>query len=268
MSIEPAQDTLYYVIFKSAGYNVATMNKKFFSKAAHLNHEKGFSLVSVTIAVAILGLAFYGVFSGLNFASRAQRHASMKETFKAVEPALRSAISRAGRDFVFVKNCGDSSLQIADRLAVSFSSLPLLNESSGKAAIASLAMSVTAAHPGFSDAASRCSTPKMQYFSVGSGGGDFLYMCLTFAANQTLKSSMFFNSKSFWSLDNTFMELVIMPVDLRRDEPSTCLDADKPGRGLKLMYTVYYADRIGSTASGSVDISPNKAAGIFYVARD
>ena len=225
-------------------------------------------MAEVLVSVALLGIAFYGVSSGLDFASKAQRHARMKETFKTVEPALRSAISRAGRDFVFVKNCGDSSLQTAVRLAVSFSSLPLLSESGGKAATASLATSVTAAHGSFSDAASRCSTPTMQYFSVGSGGGDFIYLCLTFAANQTLMSSTLFNSKSFWSLQNTFLELVVMPVDLRRDEPSTCVDADKPGRGLKLMYTVYYADQIGPIGGGSVDISPNKAAGIFYVTRD
>jgi type II secretory pathway pseudopilin PulG len=237
----------------------------FFSPHQKMQPEtssSGFSLVAILIAIGLLSISFYGVNVAFVSAKKSQNNADLKGAFKSVQPAMRASLARAARDFVFEKKCGDSGKTSSERLGDSFTDVPIFSSGTSGVVNFSASTSISAPHSSFAEQVARCSTPKISQFTVGSGAGDFIYSCFRFSADNTFKSKFMNSGNSFWSLSNSYMEAVMMPVDLRRDEPTTCANADSPGVGLKIIYTVYYS---GTERSGA---TPNKSDGVFYVTRE
>lgn len=228
-----------------------------------MQQSEGFSLIGIIVSIGLAGIATYGITSGLVVAKKAQKNATLKESFQTVQPALRTALARAARDFVYVKQCGDPALDAPDRIALSFSNVPILSVGSSGSAKISAVTTVESPHANFADAASRCAGQRIRNYSYqGAGAGTLMYTCLSLTADSSLKSKLMTSNSSFWSMNNSFVELLVLPIDLRQDEPRTCATADSPGGGLKVIYTVYYA---GLQSSGG---APNRADGVFYVTRE
>ena len=223
----------------------------------------GFSLVSIVVAIGLAGIAVYGVTSGTVAVRKTQSNTSAKASFQVVQPALRTALARAARDFVFEKKCGDPNKTFSERISESFKDVPILSVGGSGSAKFSAVTTVTPPHSSFSEASGRCDGQRIRAYSYkGAGSGELVYTCLALTAETSFKDKLMTWKTSFWSMNNTFLEVLVLPVDLRRDEPLTCLTADSPGGGLKILYTVYYAT---SESSGG---RPNRADGVFYVTRE
>lgn len=224
---------------------------------------EGFSLLGIIVSIGLAGIATYGVTSGLVVAKKAQKNATLKESFQTVQPALRTALARAARDFVFEKKCGDPAEAASLRIGESFSNVPILSVGSSGSAKISAVTSVTPPHPNFAEAADRCAGQSIRnYSNQNVGAGTLMYTCLSLTADSSLKNKLMTSSSSFWSMNNSFVELLVLPIDLRQDEPRTCATVDSPGGGLKVLYTVYFS---GLQSSGG---SPNRADGVFYVTKE
>lgn len=243
--------------------------------------NSGFSLPGALIAIALVGITAAGLTGGLAFSRRAQNNITMKASFKDVVPALRSALAEGGRDFFFppetippvpiIPPCGDPADTALNRLSRSFQKMQIASAAAGGAATMQLTTSPSASHPSQAEAAERCKSPKIGSFTLGSSGhtADYSYFCVNITADSNFKSISMASTKSIWAQENTFMEIMIMPVDLTREEPSTCADIDKPGRGLKIFYTAYFANLTGERNSNDQRVkNANKASGVFYVSRE
>ncbi len=223
----------------------------------------GFSLVSVVVAIGLAGIAIYGVTSGTVAVRKTQSNTGAKASFLLVQPALRTALARAARDFVYEKKCGDPNKAFSERIASSFKDVRILSVGGSGSAKFSAVTTVTPPHSSFSEASARCAGQRIRgYTYQQDGSGDLLYTCLALTAETSFKEKLMSSKNSFWSMSNTFLEVLVLPVDLRRDEPLTCLTADSPGGGIKILYTVYYA---ANESSGG---RPNRADGVFYVTRE
>ncbi len=227
------------------------------------SNTAGFSIISVIVSIGLAGVSVYGVTSGFVALRKTQGNTAVKASFQVVQPAIRTALARAARDFVFEKKCGDNTKSFSERIDQSFKDVPILSVNGSGSAKMTAVTSVTPPHSRFSDASTRCAGQRIRNYNYyGTGAGSLAYTCLSLSAATTFKEKLLTSGQSFWSLNNTFLEVLVLPVDLRRDEPLTCLTADSPGAGLKILYTVYYAANQGS-GDGA-----NRADGVFYVTRE
>lgn len=239
----------------------------------------GFNLVSVMIALALLMITAWGISQGLVFSKQTQNDAAIRQSANRFLDTMRNILAKRARNYV-IDDCsggrystGRSGGGISGAGAGSIGTNPLqnafatfnLSSVSGEgAASMAFTQSPVAKASVHAAAAERCKYPKNK---GAYGAGEYSYFCMNFAADSSYKTKKSTGSSSFWLLDSSFMEVMLIPVELVTDNPIKCQDVtDSGAQGIKILYSIYYANKSGNRDSGGNDIYFGKQMnGVFYV---
>jgi hypothetical protein len=64
------------------------------------------------------------------------------------------------------------------------------------------------------------------------------------------------------------MEVLIIPVQLQSDLPILCQNVDSAAQGAKVIYSIYYANKVAGSSNQSALYSGQRIDGVFYVSGD
>lgn len=247
-------------------------------------NDSGFSLISVLTAIGIIGIAIMGIGKGVSFAKRAQNDVAIKLSANKFQDSIRGEVSKVARKFVLdrctgerwgktsqqssnsspglsVSNGGNSSgnPSLSSKLAVNyaFESVPLIPGVSLGFTNSPVAKAAT-----HQAAANRCKNPK-DLATIGDG--QYSYFCMNFNVDASVRTSADVSNQSFWKLENPFMEIMLIPVNLKTDVPIMCQDSASPGSGIKILYSVHYASKTGDKQNGNDVYLGKTMNNIFYV---
>jgi hypothetical protein len=246
----------------------------------HAASYAGFSLVGVLVSIGMVGIAVMGIAKGVSFAKWNQNDLAIKISANKFQDSMRTEISKISRNYVMDKctgerfgktppqsNTGQQAAAIGTGGATAISSKSALNYAFEAVPIisgvsASFTKTPIARASVHSDAATRCNNSKDL---AAMGSGEYSYFCMNFSVDPAMKSKTDFGGQSFWKLDDSFMEIMLIPVDLKTDTPIKCQDSRRPGKGVKVLYSIYYANKSGQK-NGTSDIYVGKTmSNIFYI---
>jgi hypothetical protein len=280
--------------------------KTFFKIPLGGTRQQGFSIVEALLAIGVIGVVAVGIASGISYSKRSQKSLEIKQSSTQFQESFRGAIGRVVRKFMTEKCVGTSSYGCAppppgrgvvacaitieggggggtadmpdpggsssggggspsisgkSPTELFFTDVPL-----GGGAMMSYTENVTPLAPDQQAAAARCANPMLGDAANGRlGNGEFYRFCVSLKP-PTNKS---FSNDSFWSQSGAFAEIIIVPVRLTTDDAMLCRDVTSGGEGAKVIYSVHFASKQGSTRSpnGTVtDLYTSKRNnGVFYV---
>lgn len=230
--------------------------------------RSGFSFLGLLISLAIIGITTIGISRGLIFNKQTQRETAIRQSANKFQDSLRSEIAKTARNFV-LDDCSGArygsnatSGGSSSPLSAAFKSFILNGGQSLGTAQVSFTRSPVALANDHKDAARRCGAP------VNKGkisGGEYAYFCMKIHADQPYKTSKTVSNQSFWKLDNSFMEVMLIPVDLPSDKPIMCADFHDGGaHGIKVLYSIYFANKVDVRRKESPYMG-KRMNGVFYV---
>lgn len=257
----------------------------------------GFSLVGALISVVVLTIAAIGVSNGLVFGKKTQNEASVRQAADKFQEVMRSEIAKTTRNFVLddcsgqrygyvpavasnpgssnsssSQNSGGSqagnsgpSLSTKSPVSLAFEKFTLSGLQTSGAATMAFTNTPVALAGSHSEAANRCKSP-VSKGKIG-GTGEYSYFCMNFSSDANYQSKSTVSQQSFWKLQNSFMEIMLIPVDLALDTPIMCQNMQIGGvQGVKVLYSIYYANKSGTKDKNGKDVYLGKRInGVFYV---
>ena len=227
---------------------------------------EGASLTAILISLAIFSISAVGITSALTHTAKTQNDVAIKTGAGKFQDVLRSELAKTIRNFMIDDCTGARFGNTTNPLSQAFGNLTISNLDGGGTASLSYTTNPVALAEGHKAAASRCRTPRKGLAnSAQIGSGEYSYFCMKFNANTSYLSQGNLSAQSFWKLPETFMEVLIIPVQLQSDTPILCQNVDSAAQGAKVIYSIYYANKVAGSSKNSVLYSGQRIDGLFYV---
>lgn len=190
------------------------------TKSSNIN-SAGFSLPSVLVGVALLGISAVIVSNTVVDARRSQRTADLKLSTNKLQQAALDAVTRRVKDFVIGDCKGDrwSSNSSVTDVEKAFSELPLIQDSGAASRL--VFTKVKGEIPSSFD----CAQPESP---ATLGTGDSFRFCMEIESPGASQA-----------VERRLLELLIVPVNLASDQAIKCLDAAGAGAGVKVAWQLH-----------------------------
>jgi len=194
-----------------------------------LSQQAGVSMVAVVVAMAIISISVASISVGYNNLYAARRSAAASSAERDIQGAIVQSVTEGYRAYVQGK-CGTALKPKIETIAIGN--------------LAKLTASQKIVLPGASG---------------GSSGGDRLRCKITpFSASTAAQSSAFYrcykitlppykaakiDKASFLANQGAFIEVLVHPMDLRTDLPTTCVASSQTlssGYGVEIYYSLHW----------------------------
>lgn len=225
----------------------------------------GTSVPAILVSAGVLGVSAVGITTALNQASKSQNDAAIKASAGKFQDVLRSELAKTIRNYLSDDCTGARYGSTVAPLSRAFKTLTINSVDSVGSASMQYTKSPVSLSTNHKAAAARCASPRNGATdNARIDGGEYIYFCMKFDVDADYLTKDKFSKQSFWKLPESFMEVLVIPVQLQTDTPILCKDVNGAGQGAKVIYSIYYANKVGGGRENAT-YDGKRIDGLFYV---